>query len=500
MYLKQLAFYTLHLKHLGIKNNSTEDIILNTLSGLMSNLESGNKQFYQTLINLKTIIINSSEIYYKTCKERNIEPKEIKTNLKLNRNLNITDLIQLGEKEFSKKLKIIPENKRNIYEIIFLILKSICINLVELKSFNLNDYCAYSEILYLLNTLNFPEISEKLLLKKIKKAVKIDYMLTQNLYKIRTKNYGEQKESEISYSTYPNKAILVAGTNLQELKKVLDATKNTGIDIYTHGEMILAYTYPLFENYPHLKGQFGKGIEHCLLDFATFPGAILIARHSLENIEYLYRGRLFTTDNFVPQGVVRITNDDYSPLINSALAARGFKKGKIRDGVKIGCNEKELKNKLKNVTENLNKYKNLIILGTEEHTMEQQIYFEKLLKLINNDTLVISLSKSHKEKNIVTINSAPDFFMIYRIIEGLNLAIKNNKINTTIFLAKCDKHTISNVLNLKNLGINNVFLSKCTPVMLNPTLTKTLKNIYGINPTTTAGEDLANIYSRKSDF
>ena len=143
MYLKQLAFYTLNLKYLGIKNDATEDIILNSLSGLMSNLESGNKEFYRTLINLKSIIIDSSDIYKKACKEKNIKPKEIKTNLKLTKNLSITDLIQLGEKEFSKKLKFIPENKRNIYEIIFLILKSICINLVELKSYRLNDNCAY---------------------------------------------------------------------------------------------------------------------------------------------------------------------------------------------------------------------------------------------------------------------------------------------------------------------------------------------------------------------
>lgn len=500
MYLKQLAFYTLNLKYLGVKNNVTEDIVLNTLSGLMSNLESGNKQFYQTLINLKTIIIESSEIYNKICVERNIKPKEIKTNLKLNRKLNITDLIQLGEKEFSKKLKSVSENKRNIYEIIFLILKSICINLVELKSYNLNDNCAYSEILYLLNTLNFPEISEKLLLKKIKKAIEIDYILTRKLYEIRKENFGEQTEAEVSYSTYPNKAILVAGTNIQELKNVLDATKDSGIDVYTHGEMIVAYTYPAFRNYTNLKGQFGRGIENCLLDFATFPGAILIAKHSLENIEYLYRGRLFTTDNFVPQGVVQIKDNDYTPLINSALSARGFKRGKTREGVSVGCDELMLKNKLESVSENLKNYKNLIILGTEEHTKEQQNYFEKLLKLIQKDTLVISLSKFHKENNIITINSAPDFFMIYRIYESLNPTIKNNKINTTLFLAKCDKHTISNVLNLKNLGINNIFLSKCTPVMLNPTLTKTLKTIYGINPTTNPNDDLADIYSRKSDF
>ena len=68
MYLKLLAFYTLQLKHLGLKNNSTEDIILNTVSGLMSNLETGNEQFYQTLINLKLMILESIHTYKKYAK------------------------------------------------------------------------------------------------------------------------------------------------------------------------------------------------------------------------------------------------------------------------------------------------------------------------------------------------------------------------------------------------------------------------------------------------
>jgi len=148
MYLKELAFYTLQLKHLGVKNNATEDIILNTLSGLMFNLETGNEQFYQTLINLKTIIIESIDIYNKVCRERNITPKEIKSDIRLNRKLDITQLIQLGEKEFSKKIKSVTAEKRNLYEIVFLILKSICINLVEFKSFDMNDEFVYSEILY----------------------------------------------------------------------------------------------------------------------------------------------------------------------------------------------------------------------------------------------------------------------------------------------------------------------------------------------------------------
>lgn len=491
MYLKHLAFYTLQLKYLGIKNNATENIILNTLSGLMSNLESGNKEFYQTLINLKSIIIESVDTYKRICKERNIKPKEVTTNIKLNKNFNITDLIRLGESEFSQKLKFLSDEKRNLYEIIFLVLKSICINLVELKSFDIDDKCAYVEILYLLNTINYPEISKKILIKKINKAVDIDGLLSEKLYKTRIEHYGNPTEAQVSFSTNSGKAILVAGTNLQELKKVLDASKGMGIDVYTHGEMISAYTYPKLREYKHLKGQFGKGVESCLLDFATFPGAILIAKHALENIEYLYRGRLFTTDNFVPQGVVRIKNDDYSPLINSALSAKGFKRGKIRESVSIGCNKSDFESKMSVLISNIDNYKNIIILGTEAYSSEQKKYYDSVLKFAGSDTVIISLAREFKGKNVINFNTN-DFNMIYEIYSVLKDTIKDYGINLILILAKCDKHTISNVINLHRMGVKNIFLSRCTPVMLNPALTRTLKDLYGINPTTTPDSDIKN--------
>ena len=149
MYLKQLAFYTLKLKHLGLKNDSTECIILNTLSGLMSNLEIGNQQFYKTLMSLKSIIIESIKTYKDVCKSKNIQIKSMPSVIKLNKQLNISELIKLGEKEFSEKIKLVSQEKRNLFEVIFMVLKSICINLVEIQSYGLDDQTAYLEILYL---------------------------------------------------------------------------------------------------------------------------------------------------------------------------------------------------------------------------------------------------------------------------------------------------------------------------------------------------------------
>ena len=94
-------------------------------------------------------------------------------------------------------------------------------------------------------------------------------------------------------------------------------------------DMMLAHTFPKFSTYQHLRGQYGQGIENCLLDFATFPGPIILTKHSLHNIENFYRGRLFTTDyTSSPKGIIKIENNDFSDIIDSAKKSKGFKTGK----------------------------------------------------------------------------------------------------------------------------------------------------------------------------
>ena len=117
------------------------------------------------------------------------------------------------------------------------------------------------------------------------------------------------------------------------------------------------------------------------------------------------------------------------------------------------------------------------------------------MKHISDKTLVISLSEKHKVKNFVHINFVSNFYMIYEIYKRIKDVAKTNNVKISLFLSKCNKHTISNILNLKRLGLENIYLSKCTPIMLNPTLTNTLKTVYGICPTTTPKQDAKNCCS-----
>ena len=497
MYLKLLAFYTIELQNLGGYNKDAKQIILDTISMLMQNLEYQNKQFEQLLINIKTLLIDSKKTYLKICKERNTEPKFIKTNIKLDSRINnINTLIKQGENEYAKRIEYLSPERKCLLEIIGLIINSLCVNVVELDSYNENKELSkkgFNKILTLLNFLNYQDTDFNDIIEEINQSTTIDNEINKEITKVKTKLYGEPQKKEVSQSTRPNKAILVAGSSLKELENILEYTKDKNIDIYTHGEMIQAHTYPKFtNNYPQLQGQFGMGIENCLLDFATFPGAIFITKFATESIEYLYRGRLFTTDYFVPKGAIKI-EQDYSPIIKSALDAKGFKRGKSRSSINVGVSLENIKFKLQKLFKNLSQYSHIIIIGPESFNKKNKLYFEKLIKNIPDNIFIINFGTNLEKENIVSLDGITDFSKVYYIIDNIKDNIKNNPIDISIFISKCDRHTISNIIYLKNNGVKNIFLSQCSPILLNPSLINVLTEYYDIIPTTDANDDIKQI-------
>lgn len=495
MYLKQLAFYTLRLKRKGITNNVIKENIIITLAGLVSNTDYSQEQFKNIISNIYEHLKQSKILYERIWKENNLNIDTLKTQLKIEKQLDINKAIQQGEKEFIKKNKKLTMEQRSLFEIMFVLIKNVCINLIELKSLDKENDSAYYSILHLLNLMNCEEITEKRLRTSLKHFVKTNYEITKELNKAQIEAFGDPETTEVSFSTTPNKAVLVSGSNLKELEQVLIATKDRSLDVYTHGAMILGHTFPEIKKYPQLKGQFGLGVENCLLDFATFPGAILMTKNSLHNVEYLYRGRLFTTDVNVPKGVIKIENNDYEPLITSAHEAKGFAKGQIRPTLTIGYKNKMIEKKIDEIVEKIEHQhiKHLFIVGILNHTSLQKRYFEKLLKNLPKSIYAITLSTYTPSLNTFQINSSYDFGLIYKIIEGLQERITDKKYDLTVFLTKCDKYAISNLLNLRYLNVKNIYLSHCSPMLINPTMINTFKNIFGIKTISMPREDLMSI-------
>ena len=489
LYLKASAYYALKLYENYIVDERIKGMILNTISILVSN-----PQFSETDFNVLTQAYNTElprliKEYEEMCNEKGTEPEYLKTVIKYNKELDIINAIQLGEKEFLKKVKELSQETQDLYRILFVIAKSICINILDLETFDIDSKDGYLMILKILNSLNIEETKELGFKDLIIEAVELDNQLMKLLRNSQEKRYGKQRVNDVSYTTTPAKAMLVVGSNIRELEDVLEAVKDKNIDIYTHDEMMIAHTFPKFSEYKNLKGQYGQGIENCLLDFATFPGPIILTRHSLYNIENLYRGLLYTTDFASSKGVIPIKNKDFSNVIKAAEDAKGFKTGKQCETVSIGY---DYHNSMGIIEEKLSKkeYSHIFIIGLNGYTLEQQTYFDKLLKQTPDDVLIISLSYCTQKENVICLNACFDVFATVEFAEGLS---EKYSIPISVFYPKCDRHTISQMIYLREKFEIEVFIGNCTPILLNPNLINTLNSVFKIKGLTSVKKDLSTI-------
>lgn len=139
------------------------------------------------------------------------------------------------------------------------------------------------------------------------------------LDKAHTETFGIPQPVRVSENKIEGKAILVTGHNLLVLKKLLEQTKDTGINIYTHSEMLPAHGYPELKKYSHLKGNIGKSWTDQRRLFEEFPGIILGTTNCVLPIKGTYSDRFFTCDVAGLEGAQKIKDYDFTPLINRAL-------------------------------------------------------------------------------------------------------------------------------------------------------------------------------------
>lgn len=488
LYLQAASYYALKLLENNICNLELKWLILNTISVIISNPEFSETDFKAIVSKFNEYIPKVIKEYEKACQNRGKDVKYLKTALKFNKKNDITKFIQIGEKEFLKKSRFATQEIRNMYKIIFVLAKSICANIFDLESFNVEEKDGYLTILNLINSLN-NETSQEKVKKLIQKASIVDRNMIEMLRQAQIKNYGEQKREKVSFSTTPSKAILVVGSNLKELEEILEAVNGTEIDIYTHDEMMLAHTFPKFSKYKNLKGQYGQELDNCLLDFATFPGPIVLTQHSLYNVEHLYRGLLYSTDFVSAKGVIQIKNKDFSPVIKAAQEAKGFKTGRQSKTIDVGFVTDEVH---QIVLEKLSKnsYSNIFIIGLGRNSQIQQTYFEKFLKFVPDDVLVISLSHCQERENIVCLNAHYDSYALINIAE---FVLDNSKFPITIFFPECDKHSIAKMIYFSLKSNVKIYAGQCVSIILNPNLMETLKNIFQINSISSPKKDLETI-------
>ena len=380
--IKQTAFYIVKLEEFDALNNTREDIqnIINAaikaLTVIIVNTAIRMEDYTGLLYSLEENKTKIKEEYLNCCKTRKIKYELVENAQKLPKNPNLTNLLKAGEAIVIEKRKEYEPKKLNLIELIIIFAKTSAINIEKLHHLGYQDPQLNFEILKFLNLTNIATLKRDKLKKKICDFSSISFEIWKKLIEKTENKYGKRKDAEINLEIKPGKSILVTGSDLDELEKLLDAVEGENINIYTNSTLFMAFAYPHFSKYKNLIGHFGG--ENPQTDFTNFKGPIFATQNFLQKVDYFRRGIIYTTKIIAPEKMVRIENYDFTPLIENANKSDGFTENDAKTGEKITL--KYDKNKIDETLKACEGKDLCIIVGSYKK--------EEIMKRFTNCTLV----------------------------------------------------------------------------------------------------------------
>ncbi|QIZ77127.1 hydroxylamine reductase [Ferrimonas lipolytica] len=339
----------------------------------------------------------------------------------------------------------------------------------------------------------------------------LNYQVMEILDAGETNAYGHPKPVQVNMKPIAGKCILVSGHDLIDLHHILEQTKDKGINVYTHGEMLPAHAYPeLGHKYPHLVGNYGSAWQNQQKEFANFPGAIVMTSNCLINPEVQgYAERMYTRSIVGWPGVTHVIGDDFSVVIDKALECEGFKYDEIPHYTTTGFARNALMEAAPAVIEQVKagNISHFLLVGGCDGDKAERSYFTDIVKQAPKDTVILTLACGKFKFNDLEfgdINGIPRFLDVgqcndtYSAIQ-LALALADafecgvNDLPLTLILSWFEQKAIAVLLTLLSLGIKDIRVGPTAPAFLTDNLLTALNEMTGLKLITTPEQDLNDI-------
>jgi len=322
-----------------------------------------------------------------------------------------------------------------------------------------------------------------------------------------TGNFGAQEPAQARISPIKGKAILVSGHDLKDLHELLEQTKDMGINIYTHGEMLPAHAYPKLRAYSHLAGNYGTAWQNQHAEFAAFPGPILMTSNCLIEPMPAYRGRIFTAGPVGWPGVRHIENHDFTPVIQAAKALPGFKEDSPEKSVTVGFGRHAVLGVADKVIEAVKggDIRHFFLVGGCDGAAPGRNYYTDLAEQTPDDCVIMTLGcgkyRFHEQDfgniggipRLLDIGQCNDAYSAIQIASALAEAFdcEVNELPLSMMISWFEQKAVAVLLSLLSLGIKGIHLGPTLPAFITPPVLDILVKEFDLKPNGEAADDLA---------
>lgn len=333
------------------------------------------------------------------------------------------------------------------------------------------------------------------------------------LHEANTERYGKPEVTAVDIGVRGNPAILISGHDLTDLEQLLEQTSNTGVDVYTHSEMLPAHYYPAFKKYPHFAGNYGNAWWKQITEFETFRGPVLFTTNCIvpprsEEV----RARIFTTGSAGYPGCVHITADengkkDFSEIIELAKrlpAPTEIEHGSITGGFAYD-QVIAVADKVVDAVKSGAIKKFFVMAGCDGRMKSREYYTEFAAKL-PSDTVILTAGCAkyrYNKLNLGDIGGIPRVLDAGQCNDSYSLALITlklkevfglndvNELPIAFNIAWYEQKAVIVLLALLYLGVKNIHLGPTLPGFLSPNVAKILVEKFGIAGIGTAEDDIA---------
>jgi len=322
-----------------------------------------------------------------------------------------------------------------------------------------------------------------------------------------TGKFGTPTPSEVRITPLAGKAILVSGHDMADLGALLEQTKDCGINIYTHGEMLPAHSYPELKKYPHLVGNYGGAWQNQQTEFAAFPGVILMTSNCIIEPQASYRSRIFTSGPVGWPGVRHIEHHDFSTLIKAAQALPGFKTDEEAHYITIGFGRDAVLGMADKVIHAVKSgaIGHFFLVGGCDGAVPGRNYYTDFVKQAPQNSIILTLGcakyRFNKEDlgniegipRLLDVGQCNDSYSAIKIAAALAEAFECelNDLPLSFIVSWFEQKAAAVLLSLLALGIRNIRLGPSLPAFITPPVLNKLVEAFNIQPITTPEADLA---------
>lgn len=338
------------------------------------------------------------------------------------------------------------------------------------------------------------------------------------LDRANTETYGNPEITTVDIGVGSNPGILVSGHDLRDMEMLLEQTQGTGVDVYTHSEMLPAQYYPAFKKYPNFKGNYGNAWWRQKEEFETFNGPILMTTNCIVPPKDSYKDRLYTTGAAGYPGCTYINGGiggkkDFSVIIQHAKRCEpptGIEQGQIVGGF-AHAQVLALADKVVDAVKS-GKIRKFVVMAGCDGRAKSRIYYTDFAKALPEDTVILTAGCAkyrYNKLNLGDIEGIPRVLDAWQCNDSYSLAVIAMKLQEIFGLddindlpiiyniAWYEQKAVIVLLALLSLGIKNIHLGPTLPAFLSPNVVNVLVEKFGIAGIDSVESDVELFFGEK---